>query len=74
MNGPGDWNAVFHNDTLPHTCCPDTPDDGSCTIDSKNIYTDSCVEILKAKFIKYGSIIGGVGVGIACSQVSELFM
>lgn len=62
---------MFRNNSLPHTCCPNTPDDGSCTIESKNVYTDSCVEKLKEKFIKYGSIIGGVGIGVACSQVKK---
>lgn len=71
MKGPSDWKDVFHNDTIPHTCCPNAPDDGSCKIDTPDIYTDSCVVKLKEKLIKYGSIIGGVGVGIACSQVKK---
>lgn len=70
MEGPEDWSRVVNNDTLPHTCCPDIPNDGSCTMKSPNKYTESCYEKLKATFIKYGSVIGGVGIGIAISQVS----
>jgi hypothetical protein len=70
MNGPDDWRRVIHNDTLPHTCCPDTPDDGSCTNKSPNVYKDACFFKLKEVFTKYGSIIGGVGIGIAICQVT----
>jgi CD63 antigen len=69
MNGPDDWRRVIHNDTLPHTCCPDTPDDGSCTNKSPNVYKDACFFKLKEVFTKYGSIIGGVGIGIAICQL-----
>jgi CD63 antigen len=69
MNGPDDWRRVIHNDTLPHTCCPDTPDDGSCTNKSPNVYKDACYFKLKEVFTKYGSIIGGVGIGIAICQL-----
>ena len=72
MNGPQDWNLVNHNNTLPHTCCPDTPDDGTCTLNSPNIYTASCFSKLKDGFTKYGSIIGGVGIGIAVCQVTSV--
>ncbi|VEN60533.1 unnamed protein product [Callosobruchus maculatus] len=66
--GPGDWTTITKNNTLPHTCCPDTPDDGSCTISQRH-YTDSCFEKLKTLFNRYGAIIGGVGVGIGAAQL-----
>ncbi|RZC35331.1 uncharacterized protein BDFB_000932 [Asbolus verrucosus] len=69
MTGPQDWYKVTHNDSLPHTCCPNTPDDGSCTMKSRNKYTDSCFGELKELFTKYASVIGGVGIGIAVSQL-----
>ncbi|VEN60534.1 unnamed protein product [Callosobruchus maculatus] len=63
------WDITQHeNNTLPHTCCPDTPDDGSCTISQRH-YTDSCFEKLKTLFNRYGAIIGGVGVGIGAAQL-----
>lgn len=70
MQGPTDWYAVSHNKSLPHTCCPDTQDDGSCTIDSPNKYNDSCLDKLRAIFQRYGAVIGAVGIGIATSQVN----
>ncbi|CAG9862115.1 unnamed protein product [Phyllotreta striolata] len=69
VRGPGDWYNVTHNNVLPHTCCPDTPDDNSCTTASKNVYQASCVDKLKGIFNKYGVIIGGVGLGIAGLQL-----
>lgn len=69
MQGPSDWYRVTKNDSLPHTCCPDTQNDGSCSIKSANKYNSSCFEKLEAVFVQYGSIIGGIGIGIAISQV-----
>ncbi|CAG9819246.1 unnamed protein product [Phaedon cochleariae] len=69
MNGPTDWQKITRNDSLPHTCCPNTQDDGSCTLKTPNVYTASCFEKLKAVFNKYGAIIGGVGIGVAISQL-----
>ncbi|XP_074029720.1 CD63 antigen [Leptinotarsa decemlineata] len=69
MNGPTDWYRVTGNDSLPHTCCPDTQDDGSCTMKTSNHYTASCIDKLKFAFKKYGAIIGGVGIGIAALQL-----
>lgn len=69
MNGPDDWGNINRNNSLPHTCCPNAPNDGSCTKYSNNVYRSSCFEILKSAFLRYGAIIGGVGIGIACCQV-----
>lgn len=70
MTGPEDWVKVNRgNATLPHTCCPDTPDDGSCKINSHNVNQQSCMNQLKYGLTKYASYIGGVGIGIAFSQV-----
>ncbi|KAJ8913860.1 hypothetical protein NQ315_003769 [Exocentrus adspersus] len=69
MLGPKDWRKVTKNDSLPHTCCPDTQDDGSCTTEFTNVYTSSCFEKLKAVFVNYRSIIGGITVGIIVSQL-----
>ncbi|XP_018576033.1 CD63 antigen-like [Anoplophora glabripennis] len=69
MRGPNDWYRVTKNDSLPHTCCPDTQNDGSCNIKSANKYKSSCFEKLEAVFVQYGSIMGGIGIGIAISQL-----
>lgn len=74
MNGPEDWNSVNRNNSLPHTCCPDSKDDGSCKLTTPNKYTDSCVEKFKKNLEHYGGIIGGVGIGIAFSQVLLLLL
>lgn len=60
------------NDSLPHTCCPGASDNDSCTVNSENVYNDSCVEKLISLFKKYGSIIGSIGLGIAGAQVSTI--
>ncbi|KAK9708989.1 Tetraspanin family [Popillia japonica] len=69
MNGPSDWTDITHKDTLPHTCCPDTTNNGSCKITTINKYQDSCLEKLKVIIEKYGSVIGGVGIGVAAVQI-----
>lgn len=68
MNGPSDWKLVNKNDSLPHTCCPNTPDDGSCTIRTPDHYKSSCFEKMQNLFLRYGALIGAVGIGIAASQ------
>lgn len=70
MTGPNDWRRITKNDSLPHTCCPGTSDSDSCTVNSAKVYNDSCVDKLVSFFKKYGSIIGGIGLGIAGAQVS----
>lgn len=71
MNGPDDWQKVSHNNSLPHTCCPNAQNDGSCTMNVDH-YTASCITNLKDLFIKYASVIGAVGLGIAGFQVKNL--
>ncbi|CAH1985550.1 unnamed protein product [Acanthoscelides obtectus] len=68
VKGPKDWTVITKNDSLPHTCCPDTPDDGTCTT-HLNHYKVSCLEKMKTLFNRYGAIIGGVGVGIGAAQL-----
>ncbi|KAK9879961.1 hypothetical protein WA026_008470 [Henosepilachna vigintioctopunctata] len=69
ISGPNDWRTVTKNDSLPHTCCPNTRDDGSCTIHSVDHYRDSCFDKLKETFSKHTSIVGGIGIGISLSQI-----
>ncbi|XP_022920882.1 CD63 antigen-like [Onthophagus taurus] len=69
MNGPSDWRQITQNNTLPHTCCPDTVNDGTCTINSLNVYKASCLEELKDTIVTYGALIGGVGIGVALVQI-----
>lgn len=70
MTGPKDWKRVTKNDSLPHTCCPGASDNDSCTVNSDNVYEDSCVDKLVSLFKKYGSIIGSIGLAITGTQVS----
>lgn len=69
MNGPSDWHNITHNNTLPYTCCPDTQNDGTCTMNTLNMYKTSCLERLRETLINYASIIGAVGCGVALVQI-----
>ncbi|XP_045474137.1 CD63 antigen-like [Harmonia axyridis] len=68
INGPTDWQSVTKNDSLPHTCCPNTADDGSCTMKTEH-YNASCFDKLKELFLKNATIIESVGLGISLLQV-----
>lgn len=72
MNGPDDWQKVNHNNSLPHTCCANAQNDGSCNR-SVDHYTASCIKELRTLLVKYASVIGAAGLGIAGFQVSFLF-
>ncbi|KAK4876284.1 hypothetical protein RN001_012706 [Aquatica leii] len=69
MNGPEDWKAITPNGSLPHTCCPNIPPEGICTMQNPERYEKSCLTELKQVLVKYGTVIGGVGVGIALVQL-----
>lgn len=69
IRGPKDWHLVMKNDTLPHTCCPNTADDGSCTITTPNHYTASCFDKLRDMFSNYATVIGGIAIGISVFQL-----
>ncbi|KAF5271939.1 hypothetical protein FQA39_LY07956 [Lamprigera yunnana] len=69
MKGPSDWIGISPNDSLPHTCCPNVPPEGSCTMQTPDKYEKSCLTELKQVLVKYGTVIGGVGVGIALVQL-----
>lgn len=68
MHGPEDWKNVNHNDSLPHTCCPNISNDGTCTMRSEK-FDKPCLNVLKDALVTYGSLIGGVGIGIALVQL-----
>lgn len=69
MYGPSDWAQVTGNDTLPHTCCLNVPAEGICTMANRDKYEKHCLDELKDILMRYGTLIGGVGVGIASVQV-----
>ncbi|XP_044754941.1 CD63 antigen-like [Coccinella septempunctata] len=69
INGPTDWQSVTKNDSLPHTCCPNTADDGSCTMRTETHYTASCYDKLKILFSKNATIIESVALGISLLQI-----
>ncbi|XP_019773137.1 CD63 antigen [Dendroctonus ponderosae] len=68
MHGPDDWHKVNNNDSLPHTCCPNAQNDGSCNKNTEHSL-NSCFNALKTLLMKYASLIGAVGLGIAGFQV-----
>ncbi|XP_066261022.1 CD63 antigen-like [Euwallacea similis] len=68
MTGPDDWQKVNHNNTLPHTCCANAHNDGSCNSNVDH-YTASCIEKLRTLLLKYASVIGAAGLGIAGFQI-----
>lgn len=69
IRGPNDWKEITHNDTLPYTCCPDTQNDGSCTVNTLNRFQTSCYDRLKECLTNYASIIGAVGIGVSLIQL-----
>ena len=65
IEGPDDWKLVYHNDTLPETCC----DDNVC--EYSEIHHTGCLKLLQTEVENYALIIGGVGIGVACIQVNN---
>lgn len=54
---------------IPDSCCHDLVPGQNCTMDSPNLYKDSCYGILERVFKANGTILGGVGIGIAIIEV-----
>ncbi|XP_030753755.1 CD63 antigen-like [Sitophilus oryzae] len=69
MNGPDDWQKVNHNNSLPHTCCPNVHNHGVCEKTTVGVYKSSCIQKLKEMFMNYASGIGAVGLGVAGFQL-----
>lgn len=70
IKGPADYQHVFHNSTLPNSCCTKfAPNSDECT--QENAIKDGCMPILLHFFESKSLILAGVGIGIALIQVKE---
>lgn len=70
INGPKDYQQVFHNTTLPNSCCDRFPTDSNkCTYDYA--HQDGCMPKLLHFFESKSLILAGVGIGIALIQVRK---
>lgn len=74
INGPADYVQVFHNNTLPNSCCDKFPlnDPNKCIVD--NAHKDGCMPVLLHFFESRSLILAGVGIGIAIIQVKDFFL
>lgn len=69
INSKDDWEHVFHNKTLPYTCCENTAKNEECSSSSENINNEGCLPKLKTILENKAYIVGSVGVGIGLIQV-----
>ncbi|XP_059616981.1 CD63 antigen [Phlebotomus argentipes] len=68
IQGPSDWQQVFHNTTLPTSCCIEMPVNvNQCT--KEFAMKDGCMPELLALLQKNALILAGVGIGIAVVQL-----
>lgn len=68
VEGPTDWDRVFHNATLPRECCPVTLQNvTTCTLEfaSQNGCMNKLYNVLNGKAL----LLGGIGIGIALAQL-----
>jgi hypothetical protein len=71
-NNYTDWKDVFHNVSLPLSCCPRSPyvvGADICNTTSGNVYLKGCLEQFGTFVMNHAAVLGGVGVGIAFIQV-----
>jgi len=70
-NNYTDWKDVFHNDSLPLSCC--TRSHSLVGVDicdtTSEVHHKGCLEQFGAFVMNHAAILGGVGVGIAFIQV-----
>jgi hypothetical protein len=70
-NNYTDWEGVFHNDSLPLSCCTRSHYVvGADICNTATVtYLKGCLEQFGAFVMNHAAILGGVGVGIAFIQV-----
>lgn len=66
-DGADSWITAIHK--IPDSCCKDLEVGQNCTKESPNIYKDSCYGILERLFKANGTVLGGVGIGIALIEL-----
>jgi len=68
IKGPADYQQVFHNMTLPNSCCIKfAPNSSVCT--QQNAIQEGCMPIMLHFFESKSLILAGVGIGIALVQL-----
>jgi CD63 antigen len=70
-NNYTDWKDVFHNNSLPLSCCPRSHvvvDVDYCNTTSK-MYTVGCLEKFGTFVMNHAAVLGGAGIGIAFIQL-----
>lgn len=70
---PSDWETVFHNNSLPYTCCENIHKTDQCFVNSDKVHKEGCLPKLKDILESKAYIVGSVGVGIGLVQVSKHF-
>lgn len=75
INDPSDWKQVFHNDTLPPSCCTMVPIVGEqadrCTTDHS--HQAGCLKKLLTLLDSKTLILGGVVLTVALVQLLTIF-
>ncbi|PSN47124.1 hypothetical protein C0J52_14501 [Blattella germanica] len=68
-----DWDQVFHNDSLPFSCCESV---GNCTTSSPDIFPTGCVRVFSQLVGGNAGIIAGIliiGVGTTIKAIYSHF-
>jgi len=71
-NSYTDWEDVFHNNSLPLSCCRRSHvavDVDYCNTASGNKYLVGCLDRFAIFVMNHAAVLGGAGVGIAFIQV-----
>lgn len=68
VNGPDDWQVVFHNSTLPPECCRNEVPVCDRN-DTGNVIGEGCKAILLNLLDSKALIVGAVGLAVAIIQV-----
>ncbi|BES95543.1 Tetraspanin family [Nesidiocoris tenuis] len=61
-----DWNVIFNNGSLPHSCCPDTPTDELCIAD--HVSKPGCLPALESALEENVFRIIAFGIAVAFVQ------
>lgn len=70
-NNYTDWELVFHNDSLPLSCCRRSHVAAGVDIcnTASDMYKNGCLEQFGKFVMKHAAVLGGAGIGIAFIQV-----
>jgi len=69
-NGPQDWEDVFHNKTIPDTCCNEALKVLPCTMEFA--HKDGCMPKLLTLLDDKSVVLTAVGIGVALLQLIGL--